>query len=155
MKTWFITGASRGLGRIWTEAALQRGDRVAATARDVSTLDDLVAAYGENVLALELDVTDKTGGETAVRKAAEHFGRIDVLVNNAGYGLLGAVEEVTEEQVRAIVETNLMGPLWLSRAVLPLTIRPRNGGGAVPDLPAWRADTPAHRSRAVAFRALA
>jgi NAD(P)-dependent dehydrogenase (short-subunit alcohol dehydrogenase family) len=127
MKIWFITGASRGLGRVWTEAALQRGDRVVATARDVSTLDDLVAAYGENVLTLELDVTDKTGGETAIRKAAEHFGGIDVLVNNAGYGLLGALEEVTEEQIRVIVETNLMGPLWLSRAVLPV-MRAQGGG---------------------------
>ena len=70
MKTWFITGASRGLGRVWAEAALQRGDRVVATARDLSTLDDLVGSYGEDVLALELDVTDKTGGEAAIRKAA-------------------------------------------------------------------------------------
>jgi NAD(P)-dependent dehydrogenase (short-subunit alcohol dehydrogenase family) len=127
MKTWFITGASRGLGRVWAEAALQRGDRVVATARDVSTLDDLVGSYGEDVLALELDVTDKTGGESAIRKAADHFGRIDVLVNNAGYGVLGAVQEVTEEQFRAVVETNLLGPLWLCRAVLPV-MRAQGGG---------------------------
>src|SRR3954447_7728803 len=95
MKTWFITGASRGLGRVWAEAALQRGDRVVATARDISTLDDLVVSYDEHVLALELDVTDRTGGEAAIRKAADHFGRIDVLVNNAGYGVLGAVQEVS------------------------------------------------------------
>jgi NAD(P)-dependent dehydrogenase (short-subunit alcohol dehydrogenase family) len=127
MKTWFITGASRGFGRIWAEAALQRGDRVVATARDVSTLDDLVATYGDRVLALELDVTDKSGGEAAIRKAAEHFGRIDVLVNNAGYGVLGAVEEVSEEQFRTLLETNLMGPLWLCRAVLPF-MRAQGGG---------------------------
>jgi NAD(P)-dependent dehydrogenase (short-subunit alcohol dehydrogenase family) len=127
MKTWFITGASRGFGRVWTEAALQRGDRVAATARDVTALDDLAVTYGEQVLPLELDVTDKAGGEAAVRKAAEHFGRIDVLVNNAGYGQLGALEELTEEQLRAVLETNLLGPLWLSRAVLPV-MRAQGGG---------------------------
>jgi NAD(P)-dependent dehydrogenase (short-subunit alcohol dehydrogenase family) len=87
----------------------------------------VVDRYGDRVLALELDVTDKSGSEAAVRKAAEHFGRIDVLVNNAGYGVLGAMEEVTEEQVRALVETNLLGPLWLSRAVLPV-MRAQGGG---------------------------
>jgi NAD(P)-dependent dehydrogenase (short-subunit alcohol dehydrogenase family) len=127
MKTWFITGASRGFGRVWTEAALQRGDRVAATARDHTTLDDLVAGYGDQVLALPLDVTDKSQGESAIRKAAEHFGRIDVLVNNAGYGLLGAMEEVTEQQLRALVETNLLGPVWLTQAVLPV-MRAQGGG---------------------------
>ncbi|WP_395658594.1 SDR family NAD(P)-dependent oxidoreductase [Nocardioides sp.] len=130
MKTWFITGASRGLGRVWAEAALGRGDLVAATARDLAALDELVASYGERVLALELDVTDKSGSEAAVRKAADHFGRIDVLVNNAGYGVLGALEEVTEEQLRTIVETNLMGPVWLSRAVLPV-MRAQGGGHIV------------------------
>jgi NAD(P)-dependent dehydrogenase (short-subunit alcohol dehydrogenase family) len=130
MKTWFITGASRGFGRVWTEAALERGDRVAATARDVSTLDELGARYGDQVLTLELDVTDKSGGEAAIRTAAEHCGRIDVLVNNAGYGVLGAMEEVSEEQLRAVVETNLMGPVWLSRAVLPV-MRAQGGGHIV------------------------
>ena len=130
MKTWFITGASRGFGRVWANAALQRGDRVVATARDAGTLDDLSAAYGESVLTLPLDVTDRGGAEAAVKKAADHFGRIDVLVNNAGYGVLGAVEEVTEEHLRAIIETNLMGPLWLSRAVLPV-MRAQGGGHIV------------------------
>jgi NAD(P)-dependent dehydrogenase (short-subunit alcohol dehydrogenase family) len=127
MKTWFITGAGRGFGRVWAEAALQRGDRVVATARNVGALDDLVTAYGDNVLALELDVTDRSGAEAAISKAADHFGRIDVLVNNAGYGLLGAIEELSEEALRALVETNLMGPLWLSRAVLPV-MRAQGGG---------------------------
>jgi NAD(P)-dependent dehydrogenase (short-subunit alcohol dehydrogenase family) len=127
MKTWFITGAGRGFGRVWAEAALRRGDRVVATARNIGTLDALVTEFGDNVLALELDVTDKSGAEAAITKAADHFGRIDVLVNNAGYGLLGAMEEVTEEQLRALVETNLMGPVWLSRAVLPV-MRAQGGG---------------------------
>lgn len=115
---------------MWAEAALGRGDLVAAAARDLAALDELVASYGERVLALELDVTDKSGSEAAVRKAADHFGRIDVLVNNAGYGVLGALEEVTEEQLRTIVETNLMGPVWLSRAVLPV-MRAQGGGHIV------------------------
>lgn len=129
-KTWFITGAGRGFGRVWAEAALQRGDRVTATARDMSALESLVATYGDQLLALELDVTDKSGDEAAVRKAAEHFGGIDVLVNNAGYGVLGAMEEVSEEQLRALVETNLLGPVWLTRAVLPV-MRAQGGGHIV------------------------
>ncbi|WP_395692416.1 SDR family NAD(P)-dependent oxidoreductase [Nocardioides sp.] len=129
MLTWFITGAGRGLGRTWAEAALERGDRVAATARDIAALDSLAARYGEAVLPLELDVTDMSGSEAAVRAAAEHFGRIDVLVNNAGYGVVGALEEVSEEQLRRVVETNLLGPWWLTRAVLP--VMRANGGGHV------------------------
>jgi NAD(P)-dependent dehydrogenase (short-subunit alcohol dehydrogenase family) len=119
-KTWFITGTSRGLGRVWAEAALARGDRVAASARDAATLEPLVATYGEAVLPLELDVSIRSDAEAAVRKAAEHFGRIDVLVNNAGYGLLGCVEEVGEEQARRLFETNFWGSMWLARAVLPV-----------------------------------
>lgn len=119
-KVWFITGTSRGFGRVWAEAALERGDRVAATARDVSTVNELVERYGDAVLPLELDVTDLAAGESAVRKAAEHFGRIDVLVNNAGYGVLGAIEELTEDQVRRVVDTNVFGALFITRAVLPI-----------------------------------
>ncbi|MFJ2770475.1 SDR family oxidoreductase [Streptomyces sp. NPDC087300] len=119
MKTWFITGASRGFGRIWAEAALQRGDRVAATARDTETLRPLVDAYGDDVLPLRLDVTDRAAATDAVRRAAEAFGRLDVVVNNAGYGLFGMVEETTEDQARAQLETNLFGPLWVTQAALP------------------------------------
>ena len=86
-KTIFITGASRGFGRLWAEALLQRGDKVVATARDVSTLDDLVRQYGNNILALPLDVNDRNADFAAIAKAKEHFGQIDVLINNAGYGL--------------------------------------------------------------------
>jgi NAD(P)-dependent dehydrogenase (short-subunit alcohol dehydrogenase family) len=119
-KVWFITGASKGFGRIWAEAALARGDQVAATARDPRTLDDLVERYGDNVLAHRLDVTDKATVDALVHKAHERFGRLDVVVNNAGYGLFGTVEEVSEEQARAQIETNLFGALWVTKAALPI-----------------------------------
>ena len=118
-KVWFITGTSKGFGRIWAEAALERGDRVAATARNVSTLADLVERYGDNVIALQLDVTDKAAVDATVKKAYEHFGRLDVIVNNAGYGHFGMVEEVSEEHARAQLETNLFGALWVTQAALP------------------------------------
>lgn len=119
-KTIFITGASRGFGKLWAEALLQRGDKVIATARDLSKLDDLVAKYGDNVLPLKLDVNDKAAGFEAVARAKEHFGGIDVLINNAGYGLFGAIEEMTEKDARDQMETNFFGLLWLSQAVLPV-----------------------------------
>jgi NAD(P)-dependent dehydrogenase (short-subunit alcohol dehydrogenase family) len=118
-KVWFITGTSKGFGRVWASAALERGDRVAATARDSGTLQDLADRYGEDVLPIELDVTDKPAVDAAVRRAHERFGRLDVVVNNAGYGLFGAIEEVTEEQARAQIETNLFGALWVTKAALP------------------------------------
>ena len=119
-KTIFITGASRGFGKLWAEALLQRGDRVIATARDLSTLDDLVGRYTDNILALQLDVNDRAADFASVQKAKEHFGGIDVLINNAGYGLFGAIEETTEKQARDQMETNFFGLLWLSQAVLPI-----------------------------------
>ncbi|MCW2831971.1 MAG: short-chain dehydrogenase/reductase [Aeromicrobium sp.] len=118
-KIWFITGASRGFGREWSVAALERGDRVAATARDASTLDDLVATYGDAVLPLTLDVNDRAADREAVAKAHDHFGRLDVVVNNAGYGHFGFIEEVTEAEARAQMETNLFGALWVTQAALP------------------------------------
>src|SRR5215475_11443058 len=99
-KTWFITGASRGFGREWSTAALRRGDRVAATARDPDTLADLVEEFGTGVLALALDVTDRDAVYATVAQAHEHFGALDVVVNNAGYGHFGMLEEVTEEEAR-------------------------------------------------------
>jgi NAD(P)-dependent dehydrogenase (short-subunit alcohol dehydrogenase family) len=119
-KVWFITGSSKGFGRIWAEAALARGDQVAATARDPRTLGELVERYGDNVLALRLDVTDKAAVDAAVAQAHERFGRLDVVVNNAGYGLFGTVEEVSEAQARAQIETNLFGALWVTKAALPI-----------------------------------
>ena len=118
-KVWFITGTSKGFGRIWAEAALARGDRVAATARDVKTLQALVEQYSDQVLALTLDVTDKAAVGAAVAETIQRFGRIDVAINNAGYGLFGAVEEVSEAEARAQIETNLFGALWVTQAVLP------------------------------------
>src|SRR4029079_11956271 len=118
-RIWFITGASRGFGREWTKAALRRGDRVAATARDPATLDDLVREHGDAILPLALDVTDRDAAFASVRHAHAHFGRLDVVVNNAGYGHFGMVEELTEAEVRDQLETNLFGALWITQAALP------------------------------------
>ena len=119
-KVWFITGCSKGFGRIWAEAALERGDKVAATARDASTLAALTERYGESVLTIALDVQDHDADFAAVQKAHEQFGRLDVVVNNAGYGLFGAVEEVSEAAARDQIETNLFGALWVTQAALPI-----------------------------------
>lgn len=118
-KTWFITGASRGFGREWTIAALDRGDSVAATARNTASLDDLVEKYGDKLLAIQLDVTDRQADVDAVKLAHDHFGRLDVVVNNAGYGHFGLVEELTESEVRDQLETNFFGALWITQAALP------------------------------------
>jgi NAD(P)-dependent dehydrogenase (short-subunit alcohol dehydrogenase family) len=118
-KTWFITGTSRGFGREWTIAALERGDNVAATARDTTTLEDLAAQYGDALLPLELDVTNRSAVLATVGRAHEHFGRLDVVVNNAGYGQFGMVEEISEAEARAQIETNLFGALWVTQAALP------------------------------------
>ena len=125
--TWFITGASRGFGREWSIAALERGDRVAATARDVSTLDDLVERFGDAVLPLHLDVTDREADHEAVRTAHEHFGRLDVIVNNAGYGQFGFVEELSEADFREQMETNVFGAMWVTQAALPYLREQRSG----------------------------
>lgn len=118
-KIWFITGTSRGLGRAFAEAALSRGDKVAATARTVSSLDELVDTYGEAVLPLRLDVTDKAAVFATMKRAREHFGRLDVIVNNAGHAAVGAIEEITERQWRDQLETNLFGAIWVIQAALP------------------------------------
>ncbi|MEU8175486.1 SDR family NAD(P)-dependent oxidoreductase [Microbispora hainanensis] len=126
-KIWFITGASRGFGRLWTEAALRRGDRVVATARDVTVLDPLVRRFGDTVLPLPLDVTDRKAVFEVVERAGERFGRLDVVVNNAGYGLFGMVEELTEAELRAQMETNFFGTVWVTQAVLPVLRAQRSG----------------------------
>ena len=126
-KIWFITGSSRGLGRGLTTAVLASGDKVAATARNPETLNDLVATYGDNILPLKLDVTDNEEIMTAVADAVKHFGRIDVLVNNAGFGIVGAAEAYTDEQVRDQLATNLYAPIEVTRAVLPYMRAQRSG----------------------------
>lgn len=119
-KIWFITGASKGFGYVWTEAALERGDSVAAAARDVASLDGLKATHGKKLLPLALDVGNKIAVDAAVAEAHKAFGRIDIAINNAGYGLFGAIEEVSEQEARAQIETNLFGALWVTQAVLPI-----------------------------------
>ena len=126
-KIWFITGTSSGFGRLWAEAALERGDRVVATARNTDALKDLVERFPATVLPLRLDVTDREGVFAAVEHAVQRFGRLDVVVNNAGYGHFGMVEEVTERELREQMETNFFGAVWVTQAVLP--VLRRQGGG--------------------------
>jgi NADP-dependent 3-hydroxy acid dehydrogenase YdfG len=126
-KVWFITGASGGFGHHWAEAALKRGDKVAATARDPKALDGLVATYGNSVLALPLDVTDRSAVFKAVNQAHQHFGRLNVILSNAGYGLMGAVEEASLEDARANFETNVLSTLSVIQAALPLLRAQRSG----------------------------
>lgn len=118
-KVWFITGTSRGFGYEWADAALERGDRVAATARDAASLHGLVEKYGDAVLPLTLDVNSREAAFAAVRQAHDHFGRLDVIVNNAGYGQFGLIEELSEAEVRDQFETNVFGALWVTQAALP------------------------------------
>ena len=118
-RTWFITGCSRGFGREWAKAALERGDRVAATARDLSTLDDLVQQHGDALLPIQLDVTDRAADFAAIQQAHERFGSLDVVVNNAGYGQFGMTEELSEQELRDQLETNVFGAFWITQAALP------------------------------------
>ncbi len=119
-KIWFITGASRGLGRVWAEAALKRGDRVVATARDPAALDELARTHGDAVLVLPLDVTDRDAVFDAVNQAHRHFKRLDVVLCNAGYGYMGAIEELEHGQVKANFDTNVFGTLSVIQAALPI-----------------------------------
>jgi len=126
-KVWFITGSSRGLGRSLTKAVLASGDQVAAAARNIGQLSDLVSQYPGQIFPVTLDVTDYEQVYQAVAEAAKHFGQIDVLVNNAGFGITGAAEAYTQEQVRNQLETNLFAPIEITRAVLPY-MRKQGGG---------------------------
>lgn len=119
-KIWLITGASRGFGRIWTEAALKRGDQVAATARKLGDLADLTKRFGDAVLPLALDVTQPKQVEQVVQQAYAHFGKLDVLVNNAGVSLLAATEEASDDQIRDLFDANYFGMVRVLRAALPL-----------------------------------
>ena len=126
-KTWFITGTSSGFGRALTEKLLTRGDRVAATLRMLGPLDDLKAHHGDALLMAPLDVTDTKAVRRETDRAFEILGRIDVVVNNAGYGLFGAAEEVNDDQIRRQIDTNLIGSIQVIRAALP-HLRAQGGG---------------------------
>lgn len=126
MKTWFITGASRGFGALITERALAQGDAVVATARNPQAVTDRFGSH-PNLLAVALDVTDEAQAVAAAAAAIARFGKIDVLLNNAGFGLLGAVEEATAAEVEAVYRTNVFGLLTVTRAVLPHMRRARSG----------------------------
>jgi len=119
-RIWFITGASRGFGRIWAEAALSRGDKVVATARNLASVADLKERFGDAVLPLALDVTNTEQVQRAVKEAHSHFGKLDIVLNNAGYALGGMVEEATIDEVRAQFDTNYLGMLRVIQAVLPI-----------------------------------
>lgn len=119
-KIWFITGASRGFGRIWAEDALKRGDKVVATARKLADVAPLADAFGDAVLPLALDVTNRDQVAEVIAKAHAHFGRLDIVLNNAGYALIGAIEEASDAEVRAEFDTNVFGPLSVIQAALPL-----------------------------------
>ncbi|MFI9557060.1 SDR family oxidoreductase [Nonomuraea endophytica] len=126
-QTWFVTGASRGLGRAFTEAALERGDRVAAVARNVGSLRELEERYPDGLLVQVLDVTDRDAVFAAVKAAHEHFGRLDIVVNNAGTMSSGMIEEFTEQEARAQFEVNFFGALWVAQAAMPYLREQRSG----------------------------
>jgi NAD(P)-dependent dehydrogenase (short-subunit alcohol dehydrogenase family) len=126
-KTWFITGAGRGLGRAIARAALERGDSVAATSRRLEDVADLAGAFGERVLPLGLDIRDRAAAAPALAAARDQFGRLDVVVNNAARSLVGALEEVTEAEVRDMIDANLLGTLWVTQAALPILRDQRAG----------------------------
>lgn len=126
-KVWFITGASRGFGRIWAEAALKRGDKVTATARKLADVAGLRDLFGNAVLPLALDVSNPEQVQRGMEHAYSHFGRLDVLVNNAGYSLLAAVEEASDDQIRDLFDVNYLGMVRVLRAALPLLRKQRSG----------------------------
>ncbi len=126
-RTWFITGSSTGFGRLLAEEVLKAGDNVVATARKIEQVADLEEKYPERVLALPLDVTKQEQIDAALEKTLARFGRVDVLVNNAGYGVTGAVEEVSDEELRPMYETNVFGLLRVTRTFLPQFRKQRSG----------------------------
>lgn len=126
-KVWLVTGSSRGLGRCIVEAALDAGDKVLATARNTKTLDDLIMRYGDSLQTATLDVTDGQAAQLAVQQAVEAFGRLDVLVNNAGYGQIMPFEQTEDAAFRAQIDTNFYGVINLTRAALPTMRQQRSG----------------------------
>ncbi|MET0325445.1 MAG: SDR family NAD(P)-dependent oxidoreductase [Ilumatobacteraceae bacterium] len=146
---WFITGAGRGIGRALTDAALAAGERVVATVRRPDAVADLVAAHGNALHVEMLDVRDRGAVDAAVRRGIEHHGRLDVVVNNAGYGVVGTIEELAEDDLRDILDTNVLGAVWVTQAVLPhlrgqgsghiVQISTVGGVGTMPTLGAYNA----------------
>lgn len=126
-KVWLVTGSGSGLGRDIAEAVLAAGDRLVATARKTEQLQELVAKYGEQVLPAQLDVTDEQGAKAAVQAAVERFGRLDVLVNNAGYGTFAPFEQMSAEDFQAVMDTNFYGVVYTTRAALPVMRKQRSG----------------------------
>ncbi|WP_461072817.1 SDR family NAD(P)-dependent oxidoreductase [Spirosoma horti] len=126
-KVWFITGASRGFGRLWAQAALERGDKVVATARKLASINELNDQFGQNVLTLELDVTNPDQVKKVVEQAHAHFGRLDIVLNNAGYSLVGTIEEASANDIRTLYETNVFGPVSVIQAALPLLRKQGSG----------------------------
>ena len=126
-KVWLVTGSASGLGREIAEAVLASGDRLLATARDPQRLNDLVERYAKQVSAAPLDVADEAAGKIAVSKAVDVFGRLDVLVNNAGYGDTAPFEQVSPERFRALVETNFFGVISMTRAAIPIMRKQKSG----------------------------
>lgn len=129
-RVWFVTGAGRGLGRAFAEAALEAGDRVVGTVRRPDALADLVDRHPNSLAALPLDVRDRAAVISSVEQAVERFGHLDVVVNNAGYGMVGAIEEVSEVEAREILDTDLLGAVWVTQAVVP-HLRARGSGHIV------------------------
>ena len=129
-KVWFVTGSSRGLGRSIVIAALEAGDQVAASARNPHSLDDLVAKYGDRIHPLALDVADQAAADQAIKAAAAHFGRLDVVVNNAGYADVGAIEDVDLDAFRRQIDTNFYGTVYVTKAALPI-LRAQGSGHIV------------------------
>jgi NADP-dependent 3-hydroxy acid dehydrogenase YdfG len=129
-RVWFITGCSSGFGRLLAEEVLKAGDKVVATARNIGTIADLEKKYPETARALSLDVTHQEQIKTAVEQALDHFGHIDVLVNNAGYGLVAALEEATDEDIRREIDTNIYGVVHVTRTLLP-HLRARKSGHVI------------------------
>ncbi|RTQ94890.1 SDR family oxidoreductase [Lysinibacillus telephonicus] len=126
-RVWFITGASSGLGYEFTKAALETGDQVVAVARNIDKLNELMNQYQEALLPLKLDVTDRSAVFDTVTKAFEHFGRLDIVINNAGNMVLGMIEEQSEEEARSQLETNFFGALWVCQAAMPYLRKQRSG----------------------------
>src|ERR1044071_1598406 len=128
MKTmWLVTGSASGLGRHIAEAVLASGDQLVATARDPRRLDDLVKKYGDQIRTVQLDVTDEQAASAAVQLAVDSFGRLDVLVNNAGYGDIAPFEQLSPERFKALVDTNFYGVVYTIRAALPFMRKQKSG----------------------------